>query len=111
MNGNFLPNIKCPHCDVTIVVAISGFGSELNTRTKECSKCGRTFFLQVLVQTTLYKDVVDGEIGVYKDRIKFLNKQRKKSLALCLIEYEAAVKLNEEALKTATEMRRKMNLN
>lgn len=111
VDTNFLPNIKCPHCGANIVVAISGFGSELNTREKVCSKCNRPFFLHILVQTTLYKEVMDGEINSYKHRISFLNKQRKKSLTEHLINYEIAQKVNQEALKMAAEMRRKMDLN
>lgn len=108
---NFLPNIKCPHCGANIVIAISGFGSELNTREKFCSKCNKTFFVHILVQTTLYKEVVDGEINSYKHRIAFLNQQRKKVLAERLIDYETARKINIEALNTAKEMRRKRDLN
>jgi ribosomal protein S27AE len=111
MDNNFLPNIKCPHCGANIVVAISGFGSELNTRKKLCSKCNRPFFLQILVQTTLYKEVMDGELNSYKNRISFLNKQRRKSLTEQLVNYEIAQKINQEALKMAAEMRRKMDLN
>ena len=107
----FLPNIKCPHCGTNLVVAISGFGSELNTREKVCSKCNKPFFVHILVQTTLYKEVRDGEINNYKNRISFLNRQRKKSLAEQLINYEVAQKGNQEALKMAAEMRRKMDLN
>lgn len=61
MDANFLPNIKCPHCGANIVIAISGFGSELNTREKFCSKCNRTFFVHILVQTTLYKELWMGK--------------------------------------------------
>ena len=111
MDANFLPNIKCPHCGANVVVAISGFGSELNTREKFCSKCNRPFFVHILVQTTLYKEVVDGEINSYKSRIKFLNKQRKESLAEQLINYEIAQGFKQEALKTAEEMRRKGDMN
>lgn len=107
----FLPNIKCPHCGTNLVVVISGFGSELNTRAKVCSKCNKPFFVHILVQTTLYKEVRDGEINNYKNRINFLNRQRKKSLAEQLINYEIAQKVNQEALKMAAEMRRKMDLN
>jgi ribosomal protein S27AE len=111
MDTNFLPNTKCPHCGANIVVAISGFGSELNTREKFCNKCNRPFFVHILVQTTLHKEVVDGEINSYKSRIKFLNKQRRKSLTEQLVSYEIAQEINREALKMATEMRRKMDLN
>lgn len=108
---DFLPNIKCPHCGINIIVAISGFGSELNTREKFCSKCNRPFFVHILVQSTLYKEVTDGEINSYKSRIKFLNKQRKKDLAEQLISYETAQKFNQESLKMAKEMRNKRNMN
>lgn len=111
MDTNFLPNIKCPHCGANIVVAISGFGSELNTREKFCGKCNRPFFVHILVQTTLYKEVMDGEINSYKNRIKFLNKQRKESLTKQLVNYEIAQEIKRDALKMATEMRRKMDLN
>jgi len=111
MTSNFLPNIKCPHCGHNVVVAISGFGSELNTREKVCGKCNRPFFVHILVQTTLYKEVMDGEINTYKHRITFLNQQRKKNLAEQLVDYEIARKINIEAMTMAKKMRRKRNLN
>ena len=112
MSDNFLPNIKCPHCTSHLVIAISGFGGELNTRLKFCNKCHREFFAHILVQTSTFEEEIpDGKIKEYKTSIKFLQKQRKISLAEQLIAHEAAVKLNKEALAAAEEMRRKNNMN
>ena len=111
MANNFLPNIKCPHCNATLVVAISGFGSELNTRKKLCSKCNKEFFVHILVQTSVEKEITDGLVNQYKASIKFLQAQRRVSLAEQLIKHETAVKLNREALAAAAEMRRKNSMN
>ncbi|MCK5186749.1 MAG: hypothetical protein KAR43_06395 [Deltaproteobacteria bacterium] len=111
MADNFLPNIKCPHCNSPLVVAVSGFGGELNTRQKVCNKCHREFFVHILVQTSTEKEISDGKINEYKRHIKFLNEQRKEALAIQLIKHEAAVALNREALAAAAEMRRKNNMN
>lgn len=111
MANNFLPNITCPHCKATLVVAISGFGGELNTRKKLCSKCNKEFFVHVLVQTSVEKEIPDGYINQYKASIKSLQAQRRVSLAEQLIKHETAVKLNKEAMVTATEMWRKNSMN
>ena len=110
-DNNFLPNIKCPHCGASLVTSLSGFGSELNIRKKECSKCGKPYFLQAYVTTSLYKSIEDGQINHFKHRIKWLKKQRKKALAELLIEYEFAKKINNEALEMAHEMHRKRLMN
>lgn len=111
MADNFLPNIKCPNCNSPLVVAVSGFGGELNTRQKVCNKCHENFFVHILVQTSTQKEIPDGHINQYKASIKFLKEQRKKTLAEQLIKHEAAVALNREALATAAEMRRKNSMN
>lgn len=109
--NNFLPNIKCPHCNAHLVVALSGFGGELNTRLKVCNSCHRKFFVHILVQTSVEKEISDGSINEYKRHTQFLKNQRKLALAEQLIKHEIAVKLNREALETATEMRRKNSMN
>ena len=111
MATNFLPNIKCPNCDSHLVIAISGFGGELNTRQKFCNKCHREFFVHMLVQTSTEEEISDGKINEYKNHIKFLKEQRKEALAIQLIKHETAVKLNREALAMAAEMRRKNSMN
>lgn len=112
MADNFLPNIKCPNCNSPLVVAVSGFGGELNTRQKVCNKCHENFFVHILVQTsTSEEEIPDGRVNEYKNHIKFLQKQRKISLAEQLIKHEAAVALNREALAAAAEMRRKNSMN
>ena len=111
MATNFLPNIKCPHCNSPMISAISGFGGELNTREKVCNNCHGSFFVHILVQTSTQKEVPDGHINQYKASIKFLQRQRRKTLAEQLIKYEAAIALNKEALATAAEMRRKNSMN
>lgn len=111
MADNFLPNIKCPHCNAALVIAISGFGGELNTRLKFCNKCHREFFAHILVQISTSEEIPDGKINQYKASIKFLQGQRRKTLAEQLIAHETAVKLNKKALAAAEEMRRKNSMN
>lgn len=111
MADTFLPNVKCPHCNTTLVVSISGFGGELNTRQKVCKKCHGNFFVHILVQTSNEEEIPDGRVNVYKNHIKFLKAQRKKTLTEQLIKHEVAVALNREALVTAAEMRRKNSMN
>lgn len=112
MANNFLPNIKCPNCNSHLVIAISGFGGELNTRLKLCGKCHKEFFVHILVQTsTSEKEIPDGLVNKYKNHIKSLKIQRKEALTIQLIKHEAAVKLNKEALAAAAEMRRKNDMN
>lgn len=111
MANNFLPNIRCPHCNTHLVVAVSGFGGELNTRKKFCNKCHGTFFVHILVTPSTEVEIPDGYINQYKTSIRFLQGQRRKTLAEQLIKHEAAVVLNREALVAATEMRRKNSMN
>ena len=109
--NNFLPNRKCQHCKANLVTSLSGFGSELNVREKECYKCGKPYFLHAYVTTSIEKTVNDGRIKIWKDRIKWLNKQRKKNLAELLVQHEIAKKINDDALEIAKEMRRKRDMN
>lgn len=110
-DNNFLPNIKCPHCRANLVTSLSGFGSELNIREKECYKCHKPYFLHAYVTTSIEKTVEDGIISGWRHRIKFLIRQRKKTLAEQLIEYEITKEINDKALKMAREMRRKRDMN
>lgn len=112
MGDNFLPNVKCPYCFKPIVVAVSGFGAELNNREKFCSHCKKSFYVQILVQTTKDKfAVMDGRIRGMRESIKFLNKQRKLSYAELSIKYEMARRINEEALRIAVGMKDKAEMN
>lgn len=65
----------------------------------------------LILQQVSKKTVEDGIIKSWKDRIKFLIKERKKNLAEQLVGYEIARKINSEALKIAMEMRRKRSMN
>jgi len=107
----FLPNIKCPYCNYHNVVAISGYGSKLSTREKECKKCKKNFYIQIFTTTTKNKEVLDGEISNVNQKIKYLNNQKKKLLMERLIQYEISKKLNDEALEIANEMKRKASMN
>ena len=112
MPNDFLPNVQCPYCGKWVVVAISGFGSEVNSRKKECKFCGREFFVNILVQTD--KDmytVEDGRINCMKGTISRLKNQRKLNYAELLIKYEVAQKINREALRIAVGMKRNAKMN
>ena len=112
MTDSFLPNIKCPHCGKGNVTAITGFGSTLNSRKKECRFCHGLFYVNILVETSVDTYTVeDGRIRGLQERIRYLKKQRKLSYAELLISYEMARKINEEALKMALEMHKKKKLN
>lgn len=111
MTNNFLPNVKCPHCGAKIVVAISGFGGELNVREKVCTKCHQPFFVQLLVQTTTNREVTDGQINSYKKSIMAFNKQRNEALATQLVKYEIAKAIRDEALTVARYQCEKNNMN
>lgn len=108
---DFLPNIKCPHCGKHTVVAISGFGGELNTRDKQCKECKIDFYVHILVTTSIHKQIVDGEVNGLKDRIGFLRREREKSYVGLLTKYEFARKINEEALLMAMDMKKKAGMN
>lgn len=110
-DNNFLPNIKCPHCGANLVTSLSGFGSELNVREKQCYRCHKLYFLHVYVIANLHKAILDGDIRQAKDRMKWLRKQRKTTLTELLVEHEFAEKINNEAMEMAREMRRKRNMN
>jgi len=108
---NFCPNIKCPFCGNHQVVAISGFGSELNIRVKYCKKCDKEFKLLVYVTTCDNSDFTDGDLSAIKSQIKILKENRKKTAAELLIQRDVAIKINEEAMEMAREMRRKRSMN
>lgn len=107
----FLPNIRCPHCSGATCVAISGYGGELNNREKVCKFCEKTFFVQILVQTTVAKKIEDGKISDMKRKIKFLSDEREKTYVELLISHETAAEINRQALIKAVEMRRKNKMN
>ena len=109
--SNFLPNIKCPHCNANLVTSISGFGSELNFREKEYYKCHKSYFLQIHVSTTIKKSVNDGIIRSIQDRIKFLKKQRKKTLGQLYLELKEAQKIVKETDIMAAQMHKNRKAN
>lgn len=99
---NFLVNTKCPHCLSPIVVAISAFGSELSVRHKECKLCGKEFNVHILTITSTETDsVIDGEISGLRDRITYLNNQRKITKGELLLRVESARRLLDESLQVA----------
>lgn len=101
-------HVTCPHCEAKLLVAISGFGGELATREKNCSKCGDIFIVHLVAQTSkeLYPEVVrDGQITAVRDRIKYLQSERKKTLAELLVKYEICATLYRESLETTRQMR------
>jgi phage FluMu protein Com len=75
MNYNFMPMVKCPHCKKVNHPEISGWGSELSTRTKVCRHCEKEYRLVVYAIADLDINVTTARINNYKSRIKYL-KQR-----------------------------------
>lgn len=108
---NYLVNVRCPHCDASLVVAVSGFGGELATRTKECKKCGQEFFVHLLASTSPDVEIPDGRISELRLRMRYLREERKRTLAEQLLRHEQAVRLNQEALEMARAMRDKAEVN
>lgn len=102
---NYLVNVTCPHCSEHLVVAISGFGGELAVRIKVCRKCEREFRVHLLAVASTEETLIDGTLTSMRDRITWLNKERKRTHTELLLRHEAAVKLHREALAMAREMR------
>jgi len=97
MNSNYLVNLRCPHCDSPVLCAISGFGSSLSTRRKECSKCGKSYIVQLYASTSPDDSVIvaDGDLSSLTHRMVYLNRQRREAKAALLIKFETARKLNK----------------
>lgn len=110
-DANYLLNTKCPHCKSPLLVAISGFGSELATREKECKKCGKPFYVHLISTTSSEKEINDGEITSAKLRIKYLQDLRKQSLGEMLLRQEALQRLYQDSIIEAQQMRSKSDLN
>lgn len=111
---NYMAHVTCPHCKAKLLVAISGFGGELATREKYCFKCNNSYIVHVIVQTAKDNpdDVVrDGQIRSVRDRIKYLQSERKKNLSELLIKHELYAALYKESLETARQMRDKYDQN
>lgn len=106
---NYMVHVACPNCQAKLIVAISGFGGELATREKFCSKCEKPYFVHLIVQTSadLPDDQIirDGQIRSARDRIKWLQEERKKTLAELLIKHEVCQDLYEASLDAARKMR------
>lgn len=109
--NDFLPNVRCPHCNTPTVVAISGFGAELSIRVKVCTKCHNAFYVKIFTQATKEKEISDGDRRVVIDRIKWLREERRKAYAELLVSSELYRKLYEESLERAREMRNKADMN
>lgn len=105
MNANFLPNIRCPHCKMPTVVAISGFGGELSSRLKMCRGCMMEFTVHCIVTTSADVEIEDGKVAALKDRIKRLQQQRQSTVSELLLKYEAARREMDIALETARKIR------
>lgn len=111
MDLNLLVNIRCPHCNKPCIVALSGFASELATRHKECKVCGKEYHVHLLSITSTVESPADGEISSAKNRIKYLRDQRKQTLAELVINQELAVRVYNESLDIARQMRNKAETN
>lgn len=110
-NSNYLVHVTCPHCEFKTIVAISGFGGELAIRTKECKRCGKEFFVHLLAETSIEKEISDSEVCAMRDRIKMLKEKRKGTYAELLIKHEVLRDAYQHALDIASEMRDRSNEN
>lgn len=111
---NYMVHVTCPHCGAKLLTAISGFGSELATREKFCSRCNNPYIVHLIVQTSkeLYPDVIkDGQISSVRDRIKYLQAERKKTLSELLIKHELCAAAYNESLEAARQMRDRYDQN
>lgn len=109
---NLLVNVRCPHCNKRVLVALSGFAGELATRHKECKYCGQEYHVHLVsVTSTATTTPTDGEIASAKARIRYLQEQRKQTLAELLLKQELSVRLYNESLQMAREMRAKADVN
>lgn len=112
MDSNFLPNTKCPYCGKWNVSAISGFGSELELREKQCRHCKKEFRLVVFSFSENMEETDPvSDIRILKQKIKYLKEQKKKTCQQILIEYDNAKRLNDEAMEIARKMRQRNDLN
>lgn len=89
MDLNLLVNVRCPHCNKSCIVALSGFASELATRHKDCKSCGKPYHVHLISITSLAESPTDGEITAAKSKLQYLRQQRKQSLAELIINQES----------------------
>ena len=80
MTIGFNPTVFCPHCGNAIHPEFTGYGrTGLNTRSRECLRCGNKFYVTAYVFTTK-EDIEDIDIRGVKDRIKLLRNERRRQL-------------------------------
>lgn len=108
-----MPNIRCPFCNHVSPYAISGFGGELNIRIKKCPKCGREFVMIVYACSSFPEAEIDADdaLASLKERIKWLRRQRRKTIGQLFLEHNAAQELYNQALDKAREMAKKRRMN
>ena len=75
---NFVPSVRCPHCNKATHAEISGWGrTGLNVRYHTCRHCGEDFNLVVHVSVSKKdEDVSDGALREVKDSIRYQRKRR-----------------------------------
>ena len=74
MDLNFHPAVKCPHCGKTNRPAISGWGGQFNTRTKECKYCNKEYTLVVYTEGTTEIDI-SLQISNLRGKIDYFRKR------------------------------------
>ncbi len=84
--NEFLPNIRCPHCEKAFITPISGFGREkYNSRQKQCGFCKKDFVIEIFVSVSK-ESIADIFLSGVENDIKYFRKKRKET-------YEEKLKL------------------
>jgi len=81
----FSPNVKCPHCQKSNLVSVSGYGAKYNNRFKFCTKCQKPYYVEIFVTTSVQDTDTTNMTIIYmlEQEIKNLRKEvkiRKKEL-------------------------------
>jgi len=88
---NFVPSVRCPHCNKATHAEISGWGrTGLNVRYHTCKYCNEDFNLVVHASVSKKdEDVSDGQLSSIKSSIKWEKERRKKLHERLLKELQA----------------------
>ncbi len=76
--NEFLPNIRCPHCEKAFITPISGFGREkYNSRQKQCGFCKKDFVIEIFVSVSK-ESIADIFLSGVENDIKYFRKKKKR---------------------------------
>lgn len=72
---NFMPAVRCPHCDGLVHPEISGWGGKVSTRTKICRHCEREYTLVVYAYADIDGTFTPTKLNEMKRDIQDLKKR------------------------------------